>query len=92
MVTLKKRKGKWTVEVRRKGYRNMYKTFTLKSDAQSFIHKVESDIQQSRYKDVSEVANITFKVALHRYIHNFNFIILIYNFQSYCKRKFLFLN
>jgi len=68
MVTLKKRKGKWTVEVRRKGYRNIYKTFTLKSDAQSFVHKVESDIQQSRYKDVSEAANITFKVALHRYI------------------------
>jgi len=68
MATLRKRKGKWTVEVRRKGHRNIYKTFTLKSDAQSFVHKVESDIQQSRYKDVSEAANTIFKVALHRNI------------------------
>ena len=68
MATLRRRNGHWHVEVRRKGHRNIYKTFTLKSDAQSFVHKVESDIQQSRYKDVSEAANTTFKVALHRYI------------------------
>jgi len=68
MATLRKRKGKWTVEIRRKSHRNVYQTFDLKSDAQCFIHKIESEIQQRKYKDISEAANTTFKVALHRYI------------------------
>ncbi len=68
MATLRKRKGKWTVSIRKKSIRPVYQTFDLKSDARSFISKVESDIQQRKYKDVSEAANTTFKVALHRYI------------------------
>lgn len=68
MATLRKRKGKWTVEIRRKGHRNVYGTFVHKSDARSFVHKVESEITQNKYKDISEAATTTFKVALHRYI------------------------
>jgi hypothetical protein len=68
MATLRKRKGKWTVEIRRKGHRKVYGTFVQKSDARSFINKTESDIQQKKFKDISEAANTTFKVALHRYI------------------------
>jgi len=68
MATLRKRNGKWHVEVRRKGHRNVYQTFVQKSDARGFINKVESDIQQRKYKDVSEAANTTFKVVLHRYV------------------------
>ena len=68
MVTLKKRTGKWTVEIRRRGHRNIYGTFVHKSDARRFVNKVESDITQKKYKDLSEAATTTFKVALHRYI------------------------
>ena len=68
MATLRKRKGKWTVSIRKKSIRPVYQTFDLKSDARSFISKVESDIQQRKYKDVTEAANTTFKVVLHRYI------------------------
>ena len=68
MATLRKRIGKWTVEIRRKGHRNVYGTFVHKSDARSFVHKVESEITQNKYKDISEAATTTFKVALHRYI------------------------
>ncbi len=68
MATLRKRKGKWTVEIRRKGHRKVYGTFVQKSDARSFINKTESDIQQKKFKDISEAANTTFKVALQRYI------------------------
>ena len=68
MATLRKRKGKWTVEIRRKGHRNVYATFVQKSDARGFINKVENEIQQQKYKDISEAANTTFKVVLHRYI------------------------
>ena len=68
MATLRKRNGKWHVEVRRKGHRKVYQTFVQKSDARGFINKVENEIQQQKYKDISEAANTTFKVALHRYI------------------------
>jgi integrase len=68
MATLRKRNGKWTVEIRRKGHRKIYATFVQKSDARGFINKVENEIQQKKYKDISEAANTTFKVALHRYI------------------------
>ena len=53
MATLRKRKGKWTVEIRRKGHRNVYATFVQKSDARGFINKVENEIQQQKYKDIS---------------------------------------
>ena len=33
MVMLRKKFGKWTVEVRRKGHRKIYETFDNKSDA-----------------------------------------------------------
>ena len=68
MATLRKRKGNWTVSIRRKGVRPIYQTFNNKSDARNFVSKVESDIQQQKYKDISEAANTTFKVVLHRYI------------------------
>ena len=68
MATLRKRKGNWTVSIRRKGVRPIYQTFNNKSDARSFVSKVESDIQQKKYRDISEASNTTFKVALHRYI------------------------
>ena len=68
MATLRKRKGKWTVEIRRKGHRKIYATFVQKSDARSFINKTESDIQQSKFKDISEAANTSLRTVLHRYI------------------------
>ena len=68
MTTLRKRKGKWTVEIRRKSHQNVYGTFFYKSDARSFVYKVESKITQNKYKDISEAATTTFKIALHRYI------------------------
>ena len=68
MTTLRKRKGKWTVEIRRKGHRKIYATFVQKSDARSFINKVENDIQQLKYKDISEAANTSLRTILHRYI------------------------
>ena len=45
MATSRKRKGKWTVSIRKKSIRPVYQTFDLKSDARSFISKVESDTQ-----------------------------------------------
>ena len=57
MATSRKRKNKWTIEIRRKKHQNVYGTF---------VHKVEGEIIQNKYKDISEAATITFNIALHR--------------------------
>jgi integrase len=68
MATLRQRKGNWTVSIRRKGHRAIYETFDNKSDARSFINKTESDIQQKKFRDISEANSTTLKTVLHRYI------------------------
>ena len=68
MASLRRRLGRWTVSIRHRGQRGVYETFDLKSDAQSFINKVESEIQQRKYKDISEASNTSFKTVLNRYL------------------------
>ena len=68
MATLRSRKGKWTVSIRRKGHRSIYETFANKSDARSFINKTESEIVQKKFRDISEAANTSLRTVLHRYI------------------------
>ena len=68
MATMRKRNGRFNVEIRKRGMRPVYETFDKKSDAQSFINKVESEIQQKKYKDISEAANTSLRTVLHRYI------------------------
>ena len=68
MATIRKRNGRFNVEIRKRGVRAIYETFDLKSDAQNFINKVESEIQQRKYKDISEASNTSFKTALNRYL------------------------
>ena len=68
MASLRQRLGRWSVSIRRRGQRDIYETFDKKSDAQSFINKVESEIQQKKYKDISEASNTSFKTVLNRYL------------------------
>ena len=68
MATLTKYRGRWSVKIRRKGHRGIYETFDKISDARSFINKVESEIQQKKFKDISEANNTSLRVVLHRYI------------------------
>ena len=68
MATLTKYRGRWSVKIRRKGHRGIYETFDNKSDARSFINKTESEIQQKKFKDISEANNTSLRVVLHRYI------------------------
>ena len=68
MASLRQRLGRWTVSIRHRGQRAIYETFDKKSDALRFINKVESEIQQRRYKDISEASKTSLRVVLHRYI------------------------
>ena len=66
MASLKKYRGRWSVKIRRKGHRGIYETFDKISDARSFINKVESEIQQKKFKDISEANNTSLRIVLHK--------------------------
>ena len=68
MAHIRKRKGRFTVEVRRKHGQRLYRTFDLKSDAQCFAKEAELQIQQNRFRDISEASKTTLKIVLHRYL------------------------
>ena len=67
MGTIVRQSGKYKAVVRRKGHRHVYEIFDKLSDARSFINKVESEIQQSKFKDISEAAN-TYKTWVFNYL------------------------
>jgi len=68
MAYIRKRKGKFTVAIRKKYGQRIYKTFDLKSDALSFAKETELQIQQNRYRDISEASKTSLKLVLHRYL------------------------
>ena len=40
MASLKRRKGRWAVQIRRRGHRPIYETFDKISDARSLSYKI----------------------------------------------------
>ena len=68
MAYIRKRKGKFSVAIRRKHGQRLYRTFDLKSDAQCFAKEAELQIQQNRFRDISEASKTTLKIVLHRYL------------------------
>ena len=68
MAYIRKRKGKFTVAIRKKYGQRIYKTFDLKSDALSFAKETELQIQQNRFRDISEASKTSLKLVLHRYL------------------------
>jgi len=68
MAYIRKRKGKFSVAIRKKHGQRIYKTFDLKSDALSFAKETELQIQQNRYKDISEASKTTLKIVIQRYV------------------------
>ena len=68
MGSIVRQSGKYKAVVRKKGHRHIYEIFDKLSDARSFINRVESEIQQKKFKDISEAANTSLRTVLHRYI------------------------
>ena len=68
MAYIRKRLGKFTVAIRRKHGQRIYKTFDRKSDALRFAKETELQIQQNRYRDISEASKTSLKIVLYRYI------------------------
>ena len=54
MAHIRRRAGKFFVEIRKKYGQKIYATFDRLSDARSFAKETELQIQQNRYRDISE--------------------------------------
>ena len=65
MASIRKRNGKFTVEIRKKYGQQIYRTFDLKSDALRFAKETELQIQQNRCRDISEASKTSLRVVLH---------------------------
>ena len=67
MATFRRRTGKWQAIVRRKGYRQVAKTFNSKIDAESWAKVTESEMIRGVFVSRAEAENTTFGEALGRY-------------------------
>lgn len=67
MASITARKGRFTVRVRRDGFKTVAKTFTRKPDAAAWGRKVESDIESGRWQDIAQAApTVREAIALYR--------------------------
>ena len=53
MANVKKYKGKWCVQVRRKGFPHVSKTFHDVKEARKFARTVESEMERGVFEDYS---------------------------------------
>tara|TARA_R100001591_G_scaffold24072_1_gene33949 strand:+ start:95 stop:1081 length:987 start_codon:yes stop_codon:yes gene_type:complete len=67
MATIRKKRDKWCVEIRRSFHKHISKTFKSKQDAQRWAYKTERLIEIGQYQDVSEANKTTLQQLLERY-------------------------
>ncbi len=49
MATIRKRNGKWAVEVRKVGYPKIYRTFIDKTSANKYAREVETSMDKNTF-------------------------------------------
>ena len=64
MANIKLRRGKYQVQIRRKGYPDVYRTFTNKSVAKKWIKATEADMERKLFQPIS---GLTLRDILDRY-------------------------
>ena len=67
-MNIRKRNGRYQVQVRRLGYKPISKTFAQKSDGLKWGRQVEVQLEQKRYKDISNASKTTLKSVLERHL------------------------
>jgi integrase len=67
MATIRKRNGKWAVEVRKVGYPKLHRTFFEKTTALKFAKDIETQMDKNIFEDYSGTAGLTLKVLLIKY-------------------------
>ncbi|KAA1012659.1 site-specific integrase [Paraburkholderia panacisoli] len=67
MAYISQRGVYWRAEIRRRGYKPVYRTFDTKQQAQQWARRVEADMDSGLYFDRSESERTTLREALERY-------------------------
>lgn len=69
MASFRKRSNGWQARIRRKGYPDITKTLSTRSDANVWARQVESDIDKGSFVSRVEAENTTLSELLARYIN-----------------------
>lgn len=69
MASFRKRSNGWQVRIRRRGYSDITKTFSTRSDAIVWARQVESDIDKGSFVSMVEAENTTLSELLTRYLN-----------------------
>jgi hypothetical protein len=67
MAYISQRGAYWRAEIRRRGYKPVYRTFDTKQQAQAWARRVEGEMDSGGYVDRSESERTTLRDALERY-------------------------
>ena len=67
MAYFYKRNKRWKIEVRKKGFPNVYKSFLDLKDARKFVRDVESQMERNVFEDYSGASGTTLKEILIKY-------------------------
>jgi Arc/MetJ-type ribon-helix-helix transcriptional regulator len=67
MAYIKERGAYVRVEIRRRGYKPVYRTFDTREQAKKWARRVEAEIDAGLYFDRSEAERTTLREALERY-------------------------
>jgi len=68
MATIRKFKGKWQVQIRKKGYPHVTKSFFEKSSASKYAKEVELQMERQTFEDMSEAQTTTLRDLLSKYV------------------------
>ena len=90
MATIRKKRNKWQVLIRKRNIKAISKTFILKEDALKWAKEVEVNIEKGLYQDNSSARSITLKQVLEEYrdkvsIHNKGHYIDKYKINKLCR-------
>ncbi|MGG2042414.1 tyrosine-type recombinase/integrase [Burkholderia gladioli] len=67
MAYISQRGAYWRAEVRRRGYKPVYRSFDTKQQAHQWARRVESEMDSGAYVDRTEAERTTLREALERY-------------------------
>jgi integrase len=67
MATIRKRFGKWQVQIRRHNYPQIIKSFKEKSTASKYAREIELKMDKQQFEDYSNAASTTLRDILTRY-------------------------
>lgn len=67
MAYISQRGSYWRAEIRRRGYKPVYRTFDTKQQAQQWARRIEGEMDSGLYYDRSEAERTTLREAFERY-------------------------